>query len=141
MSRGFQRVSLAGDRNSDCTADLAHAIVAESAEAMDEPPHRDALDRIEVDRRSLRYRVIAGFEDHLARQAADRRRARSNQGPPQSRNRGVARQHDDRTATSVRNLTPPHLASRRQCAHEAPAALRKDARSPHSSCSSIGWES
>jgi hypothetical protein len=36
-------------------------------------------------------------------------------------------------APDVGNLTPPDLSPRRDCGHDDPAALRNDARSPHSS--------
>ena len=48
---------------------------------------------------------------------------------------------DDRAAPDLGHLAPPHFAVYRRCAHESPAARRQDARSPHSSGSSIGsWQ-
>lgn len=67
------------------------------------------------------------------RESSDRCRARCDQRAAQSRDRGIARQHDERSTTDLRRLTPPQLTALGHLTHVAAAALRNDARSPHSS--------
>ena len=83
-------------------------------------------------------RVVAGFEDDLARQTPDRRGARCHQCTSQVWDRSVSGQHDHGAATDLGWLAPPHLATSGQARHVAAAALRNESRSPHSSRSSIG---
>jgi hypothetical protein len=85
------------------------------------------------------YRVVAWFKDNLTGQATDGRSARSDDRPSKARNGGIARQHDHRPSANVGKLTPPDVAPGGQRAHDAAAAARNDARSPHSSSSSRGW--
>jgi hypothetical protein len=122
-------------------ADLSHPVVAEPAEAFDQNCDRNALDGIEVDGRGQGDRVITRLEYDLARDPADGGSARSDQRAAESRNRGVARKNDDRPTPSLAELAPPHLAPCGQSGHDAPAAARNDARSPHSSTSSSGCAS
>ena len=124
------------NRNLKRGADLAHAFHAEDPYPFDEHGDRNALDRIQIDRASSRNRIVAGFEDDLTRQTSNRRCARSNQGPSQSRDCDVTRQHHDRSASNFGKLAPPDLPS--PGGHVAAAAERNDARSPHSSGSSRG---
>lgn len=67
--------ALAVDRNLEGAADLPQAGIGETAEPFDEHPDRDALDQVEVDGRTTRDRVVAGFEDDLAGERADGCRA------------------------------------------------------------------
>lgn len=122
-------------------ADLVHAVVAESAQALDQRSNRDALDRVEIDDRNEWDRVVWRLEEDLGRNVADRGRARPDQGTPQARDRGVSREHDHRPAPDLRELAPPDITSRRKGRHDAPAAARNEARSPHSSASSSGCSS
>jgi hypothetical protein len=123
----------AGDGDFEGGADRTHPIIAEPAEAFDKRSERDALDRIEVDDRCPRNRILAWFEQHLAGDPADRGRTRSDQCAPQPRNRGISREHDDGPTSDLGKLAPPHLASGRDRGHDAPAAPRNEAKSPHSS--------
>ena len=129
------------DRHLEGGANGAHAVVGKSAEPADQDRKRDAFDRVQVHRRTARDRVGIGFEDDFADEPTDRRRARCDQCAPMPRDHGVARQHNDRTPTDLGHLAPPDLPARRQRGHEAPAASRHDARSPHSSGSSSGCSS
>jgi hypothetical protein len=114
-------------------ADLLHAIVSEAAEALYEDTGRNALDGVEVHRARARDRVGARFQQDLGGELADRRRARSDQRTSKPRDRGVTREHDYGPPANVGQLAPPHLAPRWEVGHEAPAASRNAARSPHSS--------
>lgn len=122
-------------------ADLVHAVVAESAQALDQRSNRDALDRVEIDDRNKWDWVVWRLEEDLGRDVADRGRARPDQGTPQARDRGVSREHDHGPAPDLRELAPPDITSRRKGSHDAPAAERNEARSPHSSASSSGCSS
>jgi hypothetical protein len=133
--------SRAVDRDGERPADLLHALVTQATQPIDEHTDGNALDRVEVDRAHLGYRIGARFEQHLARQLADGRRARRDKGAPETRDRDVSAQHHDRSTADVWQLAPPHLTSTRLVAHEADAAARNDARSPHSSASSSGCTS
>ena len=93
--------AFAGDGDLEGLADLAHPVIAESAETLDERPERHALDRVEIHDRGLRHRVIAWLEQHLTRDATNCGRARPDQRAPKPRNRRISRQHHDRPA--------PHL--------------------------------
>lgn len=128
-----------GDRQSG--ADLLHAKVAQASESLDEHRNRDALDRVKIDCRSTRHGIAAGLEHDLARQPSDRRRARPNERPPKPRNGCISGQDDDRSLVDARELAPPHLATFGRRGHDAAAASRNEARSPHSSGSSRGWAS
>lgn len=126
------------DGDFECFADFAHTLVAESAEAFDQRPDRNALDRIEVDDRDERDRVVRGLEEDLRRDTADCGCARPDQGAPQSRDRRVSGEHHYRPAPDLWKLAPPNIASRRKRSHDAPAGARNEARSPHASASSSG---
>lgn len=122
-------------------ADLAHTGVCQPAQTFDEYRDRDTLKRVQVDCRPPRDRIVAEFEDDLAGKASNRRRARCDECPTQPWDRRVAREHDDRAPTDLNQFAPPHLPTDRKRAHEAAAACRNDARSPHSSGSSAGCSS
>jgi hypothetical protein len=62
-------------------ADLTHPLVAESAQALHERSERHALDRVEVDGRGPRYRILARLEQDLALDPTNRGRARADQRP------------------------------------------------------------
>ena len=120
------------------SADLPHPVVAQPTETLHERPDRHGLDRVEVHDGGAWYRVLARLERNLGREPPDRRRTRPDQCAAQAGNRNVPRQHYDRPATGLRELTPPELTSARKRVHDAPAAARNEARSPHSSRSSRG---
>ncbi len=124
--------------NFERTADLPHARSTQRADSIDEQCDRNGFNGVEVHHASAIDRVIARFQDNFARQASDGCRAGRNQRAPHPWNRGIARQHDDRSSTDLGRFAPPQLASLRQVRHFAAAASRNDARSPHSSGSSIG---
>jgi len=94
-------------------ADVAHAGVAQAAEAFDEDRDRDALDRVQVHGAAARHRIVAGLEDDLAWEVADRGGARGDQGAPQPRDRRVSGQDDDWAAGDVGELAPPDLSPAR----------------------------
>jgi hypothetical protein len=119
-----------GDGDLQGSANLTHPLVAESAEALDERPQRHALDRVEVDDRGQWNGVLARLEQHLTRDTTDPRRAGSDHRASKARNRDVSREHHDRPAPDTGKLTPPDLSSRRKRRHDAPAAVRNEARSP-----------
>lgn len=129
------------DGNVQGLADLFHAVVTQSTEPFDENANADALDRVQVDGRRTGHRIVPRDEYDLAWQTANRCGARSDQRSAQSRDRRVAGQHDDWPSTDIRQLAPPDLSPRRNPGHEAAAASRKDARSPHSSGSASGCSS
>lgn len=120
---------------------LSHPIVAQSTESFDEYAHRDALNGVEIHGASSWDRIVAGFQLHFTRQVAECGGARSDQRSPKPGNRNVTREHDDRSATDVGKLAPPHLAARGISRHEAAARSRNDAKSPHSSVSLSGCSS
>jgi hypothetical protein len=128
-----------GDRQG--AADLPHPDVGEPSESLYEDGDRDALDRVEVDRAALRDRIVRGFQDDLAGERPDGRRARRDECATKARDCDVSGQHDDGAAASHRELAPPQLAASRRRAQEAAAASRNDARSPHVSGSSSGCSS
>lgn len=129
------------DRNADRGTNLSHAVAAQRSKAIDEHTGRHALDRVQVDGATAGDRVLARFEDDLARYPADRGRAGSHEGPSEPRDRHVPGEHEYRSAPDVGKLTPPKLPSPGRACHERPAASRNEARSPHSSGPSIGWVS
>jgi len=129
------------DRDREGAAHLAHSCVAQPAEPVEQHTDRHTLDGVEVDCRTTRYRVIAGLEHHFADESSNRRRAWSNQSPAMPRYHCVTGKYDDRTPADLGHLAPPDLATGRQSAHDAAAARLNDARSPHSSGSSIGCSS
>lgn len=128
-----------GDRK--CVADRPHPFVAQAPEAVGEDADRHALDRVEVDVAESWNRIGVGLENHLAGQSPDGGGARGDQGSAESGYRSISTQHDDGSAADARQFTPPELATPRLVAHEAAAASRNDARSPHSSTSSTGCSS
>jgi len=93
-----------------CT-DLAHPVVAESTQAIDEHADRDTLDGIEVHRGEQRYRVGARFQHDLAGKAPDRGGTRGHERPFEARDGGITTEDDDRSSTDVGQLTPPELTS------------------------------
>ena len=133
--------STAVDGDRECVAHLPHPFVAEPSETVDEHAERHALHRVEVYRTELRNGIHLRLEHHLARQVADRRRTRGNEGSTEAGDRHVATEHDDGPAADVGQLTPPQLPPTRLVAHDEPAAARNDIRSPHSSGSSSGRSS
>ena len=118
-----------------------HTLAAKSAEALDERPDRNALDGVEVDDRDERDRVVRGFEEDLGWDVADRGCAWPDKGAPQTWDRSISGEYDHRPAPDPWKLAPPQVTSRRKRSHDAPAAARNDARSPHSSASSSGCAS
>ncbi len=125
--------------DAECRADLAHPRAAQRSKALNEHADRDRLHGVKIDRAPAPDRVIAGFENDLARQAPNRGRAWRHQRPAQTRDRGIAGEHDYWPSTNLGRFTPPQLASSRDVRHVTAAALRNESRSPHSSASSIGW--
>ena len=131
---------MAVDGNFESGAHLSHSLAAQSAEPVDEYSDRDALDRVKIDRREVGNRIGAWFEEDLAGEVSDRRRARGNERAPQSGYGCISREDQDGPAANVRKLAPPKLPSTRHAGHVA-AAERKDARSPHTSGALIGSSS
>lgn len=84
------RSAFAGDSDLERLADLEHPVIAESAETLDERPERDALDRIEIYNRPAWHGIVSRLQEHLARDSADRRRARPDQRAAEARNRRVS---------------------------------------------------
>src|SRR6476659_8262785 len=82
---GWSAAAVDGDL--ERLADLAHAHAAKSAQAFDQRSYRNALDRIEIDDRYQRNRVVRGLEENLSRDSPDRGRARSDQCTTQTRDR------------------------------------------------------
>jgi hypothetical protein len=132
---------VAVDGHFECPAYGAHPVAAQCAEPIHEDRDRHALDRVQVDRTSPGDGIVTGLQDDLARESADRRRARRDDRSAQSGNGYVPRQHHNGTAPDVGKLGPPQLATPGGRRHEAAAASRNDARSPHSSGSSMGCSS
>jgi len=122
-------------------ADFAHPGVGKPAKSADQDYDRDAFDRVQVNRRTARDRVEIRLEDNLAGESPDGRRAWRDEGTSKSRDRGITRQDNNRAAADLGQLAPPHLTASRQRTHDAPAARRHDAKSPHSSGSSTGCSS
>jgi hypothetical protein len=83
-------------------------------------------------------RVGTGVKDNLTGEPPDGCGARRDECAPKSRDRRVTRQHNDWAPADPSHFAPPHLPACRTGVHEAPAARRHDARSPHSSGSSAG---
>jgi hypothetical protein len=133
----------AGTVDSHCKGgtDLAHSGVTQTPQPADEDRDRDAFDRVEVHRRTTRHGVVTGFEHDFADEPSNRRRTWSHERAEMARDHCVARQDDDRSTTDLGHLAPPDLPTRGKGAHEAAAARRNDAKSPHSSCSSSGCSS
>ena len=127
----------------DCEGgtDLAHANLGHPAQPLDEDGDRDAFDRVEIHRRAKRDRVVTWFEHHLAGKPPDGRRAGSHECAAMPWDDHVAGQDNYRSATDLGHLTPPDFPPSREGSHDAAAALRNDARSPHSSGSSSGCSS
>lgn len=59
--------SCAVDGDLECCAYLAHPGVSQPAEALDQYGHRNTFDRVEIDRRTARNRVLIGLENNFAR--------------------------------------------------------------------------
>ena len=118
---------------------LPHPDIGKAPDSFGEDAESDTLDRVHVDHAVPWYRVVAWLEDNLTGQAADGRRARSDDRPSKPRDGGIARQHDYRPSANVGKLTPPDVTPSGRRAHDAADAARNDARSPHSSSSSRGW--
>lgn len=126
------------DRDCKGRADVPHPGFGQPANAVNENCDRDALDRVQVDRRTLRDWIGTGFEDDLAGKPANSCRARRNKRASKTRDRCIPRQHDDGAPTDLSYFAPPDFPAGRGCDHEAATARRNDARSPHSSGSSEG---
>ena len=120
------------------SADFAHAGIGETTKSLDKNTHGNAFNRVEIDRRRPRDGIVASLQEHLAGQAPNRRGAGRNDRAFQSWDRCITGQDDYRTATNVREFTPPDLTAGGNRAHDAAAASRNDARSPHSSTSLSG---
>lgn len=133
--------SAAIDGHFKSSAYLTHPLVGQAAEPLDQETHRHALDGVQVDGAAARYWVVVRLEHHFAGQPSDRGRTRPDQRPSQPRDRGVARQNRYGATPDVGQLAPPHLAPPWELAHDAAAASRNDARSPHASVSSSGCSS
>src|SRR4051795_12278021 len=101
------------DGDLERSTDLTHAVVAESAESLDEHADGRALHRVEVDGAAPRNRVFTGLEYDLASQLANRRGARSDQRATQPRDGRVTGDHHHRAANGVGWLAPPDLSSHR----------------------------
>lgn len=125
-------------RDGQRLAQHPHPQVADPAEPLHQDGDRHPLDGVQVRDTATGHRVLTRLEKHLGRESAQVGGAGSDQGPTKARDGWVPRQHDDRPATDLGQLAPPHLAARGKCLHEAPAASVQDARSPHSSGSSMG---
>jgi hypothetical protein len=82
-------------------ADLAHATVAQSSDALNENAQGHAFDGVEIDRGGSGYGIVGRFEHNLARKASNGRRARSYQGPAQPRNGCIAAEDNHGSATNV----------------------------------------
>ena len=119
-------------------ADLAHPLIAVASQSLRECSDRDTLCRVEIHRRGSGDRVRRGLEEDFARYPADGGRTRGNDRSSQSWNGDIPGQHHDRSAGNIGQLAPPDLTPCGQGAHDNPAASRNEARSPHSSGSSIG---
>ncbi len=119
-----------GDR--ERAADFLHAVVGEPAKALYEDARRHTFYGVEVHCAVAWDWIVAGFQSDLAGESADRCRARCDECSSEPRDRSVTRQDDDGPPAEIGKFAPPHLASPRQGAHEAPAASRNDARSPQS---------
>lgn len=119
-------------------ADRPQTLATQPAEPLNQHGNRHALDRVQIDRATPRHRVLARFQHHLAGQPPDRGRARPDQRSTQPPDGGIAREDHNRSASGVGQLAPPQLPACRKRAHDAAAASRKAARSPHSSASWSG---
>lgn len=128
-----------GDRQR--STDIPHSLVAQAAESINEHSDGHTLDRVEVDGAPPRDWITARLEQYLTRQASDGRGARGDKGSPEAWNGSVAAQHQYRPTADLRQLAPPQFAPVRLILHNAAAAERNDARSPHSSGSSSGCSS
>ncbi len=133
--------AFAGYGDLEGTADLTHSLIAEAAEALDEGSERNALDRVEVDDRPPGNGILARLEQYLAGNRTDRRGTRPDEGAAKARDGRVSREDHDWAPSGLGDLAPPDLASRGNCCHDAPAAVRNESRSPHSSASSSGARS
>lgn len=129
------------DRYLKSRADLANPDIGQPPHPLDENRHRYALDRVQIDRTRIRDRIRTRLQDHLTGQPANVRRARGDERAPQPWDGGIAREDDDRPPANIGDLGPPELTPTRQRVHDAPAARRHEARSPHSSGSSGGCAS
>jgi hypothetical protein len=128
-------------RDFERQAHLSHPIVTEPAQPLDQHGDRDALDGVHIDSRPLRDRVVTWFENDLAGQSTHRRCTWGDEHSTKPGYSGVPRQHNHWTATDLRWLTPPDLTPGGKGRHDAAAASRKDARSPHASGSLSGCSS
>ena len=129
------------DRDREGAANVAQTSIGQAAQPLDKNAGRNALDRVEVDSRTPGDRVVARLENDLARERPDGCRARRDEHSPESRNRRVAREDHDGAPADLRELAPPDLTPSGEGVHDAAAASRNDARSPHSSGSSSGCSS
>jgi len=129
------------DGNGEGVADLTHPSVAQPADSVDKHCQRNALYRVQVDRRTTRYGVVSGLKHHFTDESPNCRRARSNQCAAMPRDYCIAGEHDDRSTPYLWHLAPPHVTAGGKSHQDAAAACRNDARSPHSSGSSSGCSS
>ena len=109
----MQHAQSAARINSDleCSADLAHAFVAEATQALHKDSDRDALDSVEIYAGSSWDGVVARFQHNLAGQASDGCRAWGDECTAKPWNGDVTRQHHDGAASDARQLAPPELPS------------------------------
>jgi hypothetical protein len=66
--------------NLECSTNFNHADVGQSSKAFYEDGDRDALNGVEIHRRTLRNRVVSWFEHNFAGQSPNGRRAWSDDG-------------------------------------------------------------
>jgi hypothetical protein len=85
ITKQFSEDLSAIDSHLQGSADLMHPCVSKSPDSFDKDCDRDAFDRIQIHRRAPWDGILARIEHHLARQAPDRRCARSYEGTAQSR--------------------------------------------------------
>ena len=128
----------AADGDVESCTDLAHPLIAQAAQSLGECPDRDALDRIEVHGGGSGNWILGWIEGDLAGQSPDGGGAGGDYSPLQPWNGDVSRHDDYRSAGNLLQFTPPDLTASGQILHDEPAASRNEARSPHSSGSSIG---
>lgn len=133
-----RRSARAVDGNAQGRAHLAHPIVSQATQPGHEDGNGDALDGIQVHRATAGNRILGGVQDDLAGESTNGGRAGRDERASKPRQRGVPGQDDHGAAADLRQLAPPHLPAGGRLIHEAAAAPRNDARSPHSSGSSTG---
>jgi hypothetical protein len=87
--------------NLEGRADLPHSLVTKSAKSFDKDCNRNTLDRVKIDRASSRNWIVGGFEHNFTCQAADSRRAWSDERSPEPRDCDIPRKHYDGPPTDL----------------------------------------